>query len=85
MLFLTILALKYAFLYPTKLQSEFDGQDCIIRIEAELKFLHLPKVCLTEQTCDIWNMNMFFAGFTVSIENLFLLLFAGIRRLSGGI
>lgn len=81
LLFLTILGLTYAFLgltyaflCPTKLQSEFDGQDCIIWVEAELKFLHLPKVCLTEKTCDIRDMDVFFEGFTVTIENLFLIL-----------
>jgi len=26
-----------------------DGQDCITRIEAELKFLHLQKMCLTDK------------------------------------
>lgn len=46
--FLTVLGLTYTFLYPNKLQNEFDAQDCIVRVEVELKFLHLPKVYITK-------------------------------------
>lgn len=32
----------------TEFDDEFDAQDCIVRVEVELKFLHLPKVYFTK-------------------------------------